>query len=57
MRVIKRKNARTGVNGIRSQSRESTDPNRERPVEIGFMDTDNAYKMKRDKVDKFSTSG
>ena len=39
VQVIRRKNARPGVNAISSQSRVSRHSNRVRRVEIGFLDT------------------
>ena len=40
MRGIRRENARPGVGAIRTQSRESRNPERGRAVKIGFLDTD-----------------
>ena len=57
MWVIRGKNAWLGVSAIRLQSRVSRDSERERQVEVGLLDTDKVYKMKGDKVEKFSASG
>ena len=45
------------MSAIRSQSRVFRDLARGRRVEVGFLDTDKIYRMKQDKVEKFSISG
>ena len=57
MRVIRRGNARPGVCAIRTQSRESRDPERGRLVKIGFLDTGRVNRMGRMKVKQSSAPG
>ena len=49
MRGIRRENARPGVGVIRTQSRESRNPERGRKVKIGFLDADKVDRMGREK--------
>ena len=51
------KNAISGVSAVRSQSRESRNPERGRRVKVGLLDTDKIHRMKRGKVEKFSAPG
>ena len=41
---------------ITLQRKISRDPERGRRVEVGFLDTDKVYRVKRDKVKKFSAT-
>ena len=45
VRGIRRENARPGVGTIRTQSRESRNPERERGVKIGFLNADKVGRM------------
>ena len=57
MRGITRESARLGVGVIRTQSRESRDPERGRWVKIGFLDTDKVNGMEQIKVKHSSAPG
>ena len=52
-----RENARPGLGAIKTQSRESGDPERGRLVKIGFLDTDKVNGMKQKKVKLLSATG
>ena len=45
MRGIRRENARPGVGAIRTQNRESRNPERGRGVKIGFLNADKVDRM------------
>ena len=57
MRGIRRENARPGVGTIRTQSRESRNPERGRRVKIGFLNADKVDRTGRKKVEWFSAPG
>ena len=57
MRGIRRENARPGVGAIKTQSRESRNPERGRRVKIEFQDADKVDRMGLEKVKKFSAPG
>ena len=52
-----RESAIPRVGAIRTQSRESRNPERGLRVEIGFLDTDKVDRMGREKVKYFSAPG
>ena len=56
MQVIGRKNARLGVNAIKSQIQVSRNPEQERRIKAGFLDTDKIHRMKQDKMELLSAS-
>ena len=57
MRGTTKENATSGVGAIRTQSRESRNPERGRLVEIGFLNADKVNVMGRKKVKQFSAPG
>ena len=55
--IIRRKNARSGVSAIRSQTRKFRYLSVGRRVQVGFLDTDKTYRMRRDRVYYLSAPG
>ena len=57
MQVISRKNARSRVTAITSQTRVCRDSKRGRRIETEFLDRDKIHRMKQNNMEKLSASG